>query len=236
MLEWIRYGGEGLLLCIAIDYLFYSVWWMIFLLIPVGIWWVLQRKNACQIKRKQRLNLQFKDALSALRISLQAGYSLENAVLETYKDLQKIYQSQDEIVQEFRYLVRQMRIQVPVEQLFVELSDRSGVEDIENFASVFSIAKRTGGNLAAILEQTAVRLSDKIDVKKEIEASIASKKFEQNIMALMPAGIILYMRICSPDFLNGLYGNMLGIAIMTVCLGIYLGAYQLGRKIVTIEV
>lgn len=73
-------------------------------------------------------------------------------------------------------------------------------------------------------------------MRENCHERIASKKFEQNIMALMPAGIILYMRICSPDFLNGLYGNMLGIAIMTVCLGIYLGAYQLGRKIVTIEV
>ena len=34
-------------------------------------------------------------------------------------------------------------------------------------------------------------LGDKIEVKKEIEATLAAKKSEQMIMSLMPAGIIL---------------------------------------------
>ena len=74
------------------------------------------------------------------------------------------------------------------------------------------------------------------DVKKEIEATLAAKKSEQLIMSLMPAGIILYMRLTSPGFLDVLYGNPFGICAMTVCLGIYAGAYWMGRRIVDIEV
>ena len=77
---------------------------------------------------------------------------------------------------------------------------------------------------------------DKIDVKKEIEATLAAKKSEQMIMSLMPVGIILYLQMTSPGFLSVLYGNPFGIAAMSICLVIYAAAYWLGRRIVDIEV
>ncbi len=51
--------------------------------------------------------------------------------------------------------------------------------------------------------QTAARmLSDKIEVKKEIEATLAAKKAEQMVMSIMPAGIILPSEMTSPGFLD----------------------------------
>ena len=44
------------------------------------------------------------------------------------------------------------------------------------------------------------------------------------------------MRLTSPGFLEVLYGNLFGAAVMTVCLAIYGFAYWLGRRIVEIEV
>ena len=56
------------------------------------------------------------------------------------------------------------------------------------------------------------------------------------IMSLMPAGIILYLKLTSPGFLEVLYGNPFGILAMSLCLGIYGLSYWLGRRIVDIEV
>ena len=75
-----------------------------------------------------------------------------------------------------------------------------------------------------------------LDVKKEIEATLAAKKSEQMIMSLMPAGIILYLQLASPGFLDILYGNPFGICAMTVCLTVYGAAYWMGKRIVEIEV
>lgn len=87
-----------------------------------------------------------------------------------------------------------------------------------------------------VIQKVSRMLGDKIDVKKEIEATLAAKKSEQFLMSLMPAGIILYMRLTSPGFLDILYGNPFGIFAMTLCLVIYGAAYWMGRKIVDIEV
>ena len=82
----------------------------------------------------------------------------------------------------------------------------------------------------------AVYNGDKIEVKKEIEATLATKKAEQMVMSIMPAGIICYLKLTSPGFLDVLYGNPFGICAMTVCMGIYGLSYWLGVKIVDIEV
>ena len=59
---------------------------------------------------------------------------------------------------------------------------------------------------------------------------------EQMIMSLMPAGIILYLQLASPGFLDMLYGNPFGIGAMSVCLAVYGTAYWMGKRIVEIEV
>ena len=122
------------------------------------------------------------------------------------------------------------------EVLVVKVKDESQIEDIENFASVFYTAKRTGGDMNRVIQKVTRMLGDKIDVKREIEATLAAKKSEQMIMSLMPVGIILYLQMTSPGFLSVLYGNPFGIAAMSICLAIYAAAYWMGRKIVDIEV
>ena len=63
----------------------------------------------------------------------------------------------------------------------------------------------------------------------------AQKKLEQNIMNLMPLGILAYLKISSGDFLSAIYGNAFGVCFMSICLGIYVGALILAEKILKIE-
>lgn len=73
------------------------------------------------------------------------------------------------------------------------------------FAQVLHIAKRTGGDLIAITRMTADRISEKMEVKREILVMIAGKQMEAQIMKLMPLAIILYFWVFSPGFLDPLY-------------------------------
>ena len=72
--------------------------------------------------------------------------------------------------------------------------------------------------------------------KKEINTMMAAKKLEFKIMCAVPFAMIGYLRISFPSFMGVLYGNVLGIMIMTICLLIYVAAFEMGKKIVEIEV
>lgn len=234
--EFLKYTGQALALCIMADYLFYRSVWVLLLAFPVVVFYLKWQQNRMIRERRKNLNYQFKDALTSLSVAVQAGYSVESAVKICLRDLERLYGKGTDIVEEFRYIESQQHISVPLEELFLDLGERSQVEDIENFASVFYTAKRTGGDMNRVIQKVTRMLGDKIDVKKEIEATLAAKKSEQMIMSLMPAGIILYLQMTSPGFLSVLYGNPFGIVAMSICLAIYATAYWLGRRIVDIEV
>ena len=215
--EILKYLIQSILLCGAMDYLFYQNWWLMLLTVPVTVLFMRLKKKGLIRERKRKLNYQFKDALNALSVAVQAGYSVENAVAACSRDLERLYPKETDIVKEFHYIETQLRVSVPVEELLLSLGDRSGIEDVENFAAVFYTAKRTGGDMNRIIQTSA-------------------RKAEQMIMSLMPAGIILYLKLTSPGFLSVLYGNLFGMCAMTLCLGIYVLSYWLGRRIVDIEV
>lgn len=220
----------------AVDYLFYQNPWLLLLAPPLCLAFLRLHRGELMEERRRRIGEEFRDALVSLNVAVQAGYSMENALRECRRDLSRLYPPGADILEELTYMENQLYLSVPVENLFLDLAERTGAEDIESFAAVFSTAKRNGGDLSQIIQRTAMAISDKMDVKQEIHATLAGKKYEQTVMSLMPAGIILYLRLTSPGYLDVLYGNPLGITVMTLCLAVYVFAFWLGRRMVRIEV
>ena len=164
-------------------------------------------------KKESAFARQFKEAILTVSSALNTGFS-----------------------KELQIVVRQLRLQVPVEQALEEFAGRVDLEDLRSFTAVFIAAKRSGGDMLAIIKDTAAQIGDKIDVKREIETILAAKQYEFRVMSAVPYVIIGYMTLSFPEFMGTLYGNLAGTGVMTVCLLIYVGAYYLGLKIIRIEV
>ena len=172
----------------------------------------------------------------ALSANVKAGYSIENALRESYRDVELLYGADSLICQEVRHMLRGLENNVVLEKLLYELGVRSRLPDIMQFADVFLIAKRSGGNMTEILEKTAGVIEQKIETDKEVQLMISARKVEQKIMNMVPFLIIFYIGTTSRGFFEVLYHNLIGVAVMTVCLLFYGAAYLLSRRIVEIEV
>lgn len=171
-----------------------------------------------------------------MQVGISAGYSLDNTVKEVRKDLERIYGRNAEMTKEFAVIEQQLQHSIPLEELLYDLGVRSRVEDILNFSDILVQSKKMGGNMRVVLQRAIRSMEDRIDVKKEIDTLLASRKMEQKIMSIIPLGMILYMQITSPGFLSVLYGNVAGVCVMTVCLLVYILAYQWGVRLTDIEV
>ena len=125
---------------------------------------------------------------------------------------------------------------MPIEQALKEFAECTQTEEVQSFAEVFGMAKRSGGDMIAIIRDTVRQISDKIDVKREIDTILAAKRYEFRVMSVIPYIIIGYMSVSFPEFMKSLYGNAAGIGVMTGCLAIYTGAYYLGVKMIKIEI
>lgn len=227
---------QGLTVVIILGALFYRSIFGIILLSPLIIYYRRIRVKGLIKERKWKLNLEFKDGILALAAALEAGYSAENAFEEACKDLKQIYPDNSIISQEFAYIINQIRMNITVEKALGDFAERTGIEDILSFSEVFCTAKRTGGDLINVIKITSNMISDKIEVKREIVTLITAKRLEANIMKFTPLLILVYLSVSSPGFLDPMYHNLAGAAIMTVFLLFYLAAFLIIDKIISIEV
>ena len=175
----------------------------------------------------------FEELLSGVASALHAGYSLENAFAVAEKELAVLYESKHDIIRETKRICNGIRINRTVTELITDLAKRSGIDDIISFSEILVIAKKSGGNLIAIVKQTADNIHDKREIEQEINAIISGKRLEYRIMCVMPAAMLMYLSICSPGYLSVMYGNCIGVTVMTVCLLIYFFSYCIAEKIMT---
>ena len=217
-------------------YLFYHTIWIFPLVIPGMVFYRRERRKELQQQRALTLGTQFRDMLESLAASLRVGYSTENALAECLREMELMYGEESAICEELRQMLNQFRLGMTAEEVFREFARRSRVDDIDTFASVFSIAKRAGGDMVDLIKRTSDNIAGRIDTRSEIAVLVSSRLLEQRIMTLIPAVMIVYMDLTSDGLLDPLYGNAAGVLIMTVCLAIYLAAMLLGRKMVRIDV
>lgn len=235
MKKCVRYIAALLFFSLILLLFYRSLWAFILLPFAMAAFIRLDKKKQKQ-KRKDRLENQFKDALLSFAAALRAGYSAENSLKESLCEMKELYGEDSPICAEFQIMLNELSLGIPIEQTFENLAARCDAEDINTFSSVFKIAGRSGGDMVEIIRKSADDIAAKAETKEEISVLISSKKLEQNLMFLMPPGIILYLSLSSPSMLDPLYGNVRGAAIMTVCLIIYAASYIMADKITTIEV
>lgn len=234
--EKIKMQLQAVLITLLTAWLYYRSAWAVFILWPASVWYYRKLYVECTDRKKNEFLIQFKEMIQSMAASMRAGYSAENAMTEAERELKILYPDNALIVKEVCFMTRQMRIQIPMEQVLEEFAERVRLEDVRNFSGVFGAAKRSGGDMMAIIRETADQIGDKIDVLREIDTILAARRYEFRVMSYIPYGIIAYLTLSFPEFTDCLYGNIAGMGVMSICFVIYAVAYGLGARMVKIEV
>ena len=227
---------QGVGIAILFGRMFYDSWIAVVLLLPLVIPWFFYKKKMEKMRRVRVLGIQFRDAIASVLTSLKAGYSIENAFREAGKDMELLYGKKSLICLELKRIYKGLGNNIPLEKLIGRLGKESGNADIEEFAEVFAVAKRSGGNMTDIIGRTISVISRKMDVEKDIDGLISSQRLEAGIMNVVPFFIIFYISITSNGFFDPLYHNVVGVILMTICMVVYFAAYLLSQKIVNITI
>lgn len=209
---------------------------VIFILVGLIGWRVLipMRINSLQAKRKRDLRSQFRSFLEALAVSLASGMNISDALLSASNDLKVEYSEDAYIVSEVKEMIDGIQNNVPIEDMIVFLGERSSIEDIKNFAIVFEMCYRAGGNMKDVVRRTSDIISEKIEIEGEIETALTSNKSQFSVMMIIPVGLVLMIRFMMASFAQS-FSTVPGVIAMTVAIGIFIGAYRLGSKMTDIK-
>lgn len=227
---------QAVLVTLFLGLFFYRSFWMAFPMVPAGLFYLTLLEQKKEREKNERLRGEFKEAILSVAANLRAGYAVENAFLEAFQEMKSLYGKDAAICRELYKIVQGLANRIGIESLMRRFAETSKLTEIQEFADIFAIAKRSSGNLTQIIYEAVETISEKIDVEREIQVLISGKRLEQNIMSCVPFAIALYVSITSAGYFDVLYTTPAGRVIMTVCLGIYIAAYVMGRKITEIQV
>lgn len=219
-----------------VAFLFYrSIWGLCCL--PLVTWFFYKReKEQGKERRNQQLLEEFVNGIRVLNTSVQAGISMENAWKDVQKELFVMYGETSLFLKEVKEINHSVALNIPIEELILGFAYRSGLEDIIIFAELFEYGKRSGGNWRRMIQDVVQHIQDKYDAKREIEVMVASKKLEQQVLNVIPLGILFFLQLSSWDYMSVMYHNPIGIICMSVCLCGYVAAFILSEKILQIQV
>ncbi len=227
---------QGILVVLFFSWLFYDSFYAVPLLSPFILLWHKERAAAREQKKKDLFLKMFREWILLLSSSLAAGYSVENALGQSYKELTLMFPKGGIMLVELKDMLAKAENNLSPETLFMELAKKHPFDEVKSFVEVFCIARASGGSLNGVIRSTASRMAEIMDTRREIETFLSSKLYEQKIMTVMPAAVLLYVRVGSGDFLKGLYHNVVGAVVATVCLFIYLAAYLVAKRMVQFEI
>lgn len=193
------------------------------------------RNEQLRIARQSKLKTQFRDMLEAISTSLSAGKNVQDSFSSVYADLKNQYEEDAFILQELYVINAGLANGITIEELLDDFGKRSGCEDIQDFASVFEICYRKGGNIRDTIRNTYDILSDKMAIAEDIETVVTGSKSEQYLMLVMPVVLIGMIKVGSPDFAAN-FVTPSGLAATTIALALFVGSYFLGRIVLDIKV
>ena len=185
-------------------------------------------------KKRKALNSQFRDMLDGLTTAIGAGKNVPDAFVSVKEDLENQYNEDAFIIQEVNVILNGLHNNINVEDMLADFGRRSGITEIDNFANVFKVCYRKGGNIKDVIRNTHEILSDKMEINEEVLTTISSSKLNLNIMTVMPIFMIGAIKLMSPDFAAN-FATPSGIAATVVAVIIFVLAYFIGKKIMVIK-
>lgn len=232
--EWILGFFVGFAGGFLVMYVFFRVW--IFSNaagFAVGFFFIRPFREYLQKKRKRSLLFQFKDMLEALASSYSAGMNTQAAFEDAYQDLLNIYGNNADIVKEVRTITVGLNNNFVIEDLLFDFAKRSGLEDVESFASVFSVCNRQGANLRKIVSETRDIINDKIEAEMDIQTILSGNKNQLNIMMIMP--LVIMVSLSSMGNMSAVVNTPVNVVTKLGVLILFGIAYMMGRRIVDIK-
>lgn len=226
------------LIITVIAYLFYHILPLSVIVgFAAGIYLEKMYAQGTVTKRKKNLRLQFRDFLESMSVAVRAGNVEVQAIKSALEDLKLSYSSKSDIVLEVENILLQYeKGGVELKVLFQDFANRSDIEDIESFATIYTVIEGKSDRFGDIVTQTAEIIRDKIEIEQEIETTITSAKSETNMMLVLPVVMVIAMSSMGSGLTDALFTTLLGHAAATVALIIFAVSYIIAVKSCDINV
>jgi tight adherence protein B len=191
-----------------------------------------------QGNRLKAFDGQLGDMLNLVVNGLRAGYSVMQALEAVSKELPP------PISVEFKRLVQEMQLGIPMEAALANLTRRIPSKDLDFVVTAINVQREVGGNLAEILDSISYTIRERVRIKGEIATLTAQGMMTGYVISGLPIALALFLYLVNRAYMEQFWTSppiVFGLPIcgiimlVTAALMIVIG-FAIVLKIVDIEV
>jgi tight adherence protein B len=173
---------------------------------------------------------QFPDCLEFISRSMRAGHAFSVAIEMAHREFS------DPLAAELRRAFEEQNLGQPLDVVLRKLGQRIPSMDVQFFISAVLLQKRTGGNLAELLDKLAQLIRERFKLRARIRAVSAQGLMSGRILSAIPAGVCVMMFVVNPQYARFFVDDPMGHQLLGAAIGLQLLGYVIIRKIVHFEV
>ncbi len=191
-----------------------------------------------QGNRLRAFDNQLGDMLNLVVNGLRAGYSVMQALESVSRELPP------PISVEFKRLVQEMQLGIPMETALANLCRRIPSKDLDFVVTAINVQREVGGNLAEILDSISYTIRERVRIKGEIQVLTAQGMMTGYVISGLPIALGLFLYLVNRPYMEQfwisppiVFGipicgiSMLVAAVLMISIG-----FAIVLKIVDIEV
>ncbi|HEY1758918.1 MAG TPA: type II secretion system F family protein [Bryobacteraceae bacterium] len=191
---------------------------------PILYVWMKRRSR---LKRFEEL---FPETLEFIGRSMRAGHAFSVSLEMIHREFQ------EPVSGEFRRTFEEHNLGLPIEVALQKLGKRVPSIDVHFFISAVLLQKRTGGNLAEILDKLAYIIRERFKLRGRIRSVSAHGRMTATALSCIPIAVAVLMFYTNPDYVKFFFTDDVGQIMLGSAIGLQIIGYGVMQKIVHIEV
>jgi tight adherence protein B len=185
-----------------------------------------------KLKRSRRLKgflVQLPYALDLLKSSLEAGHTLQQGMQVVGDEFA------DPLGGEFRCVVEQTRLGLPVSAALADMLLRVPLDDLRLFVVAVKVQVEVGSSLAQIIARLCDIVRTRQRLFSQIRALTAQSRMSGMVVGMLPIVVLAMFGIIQPSYSEMLFFDSTGRLILKVAMGLDLGAFLLIRQLLKVK-
>lgn len=182
-------------------------------------------------KRKRHKELE-NNLLEAVIIMNNAFKSGKN-ILESIKLVKE--ELNGPLKEEFKKVYLDLTYGLDIDIVFNRFYERVKLDDIKYISSSLTLLNQTGGNIVKVFNSIENNFYDKKVLSEELDALTSSSKLMYKMLMFIPIVIVFVLFTLNPSYFYPLFTNKLGIFIIIISIGLYIGYAVIINRITKVK-
>ena len=183
-----------------------------------------------RIKRLEKFEEQFPEALDVMVRALKAGHPFSNTMQMVAEEMS------DPVAREFGLTFSDLNYGNDVRHAMLGLLERVPSMNVMAFVTSILVQKETGGNLTELLSKISAVIRGRFKLSRKVKSLSAEGRMSAWVLTLIPFILFIMIMLTTPDYLVILTDSPQGLKLITISsAGMIIGIYWL-RRIIRIEV